>query len=64
MGAFKKYRRAWCSDGCGRRILLTIWNTTHGHVCVGCYVQAMAKADRDEDERRLRRYTDEERARI
>jgi hypothetical protein len=61
---FRTIKRAWCADNCGRRIMLTRWHLTHGQVCLGCYIKGMERAERDEEQRSLRRYTDEERARI
>jgi hypothetical protein len=64
MSAFTKYPREWCSDGCGRRILITRWHATHGHVCLGCWVQAIARAERDEERRKLAGLLPEELERI
>jgi hypothetical protein len=61
---FRHYRRAWCADQCGRRILITVWHRTHGDVCMPCYVKAVEQSERDEEMRSLKGYTDEELERI
>jgi hypothetical protein len=54
MSIFRQFKRVWCADQCGSRILLTAWHRTHGQVCFGCHVKAMEQADRDIERKALR----------
>jgi hypothetical protein len=61
---FRNCRREWCADDCGRRILISAWHRVHGHVCSDCYAKAMERAERDEERKALRGYSNEEWERI
>jgi hypothetical protein len=63
MSAFQTYKRGYCLD-CERRMIVDRYATARGLVCLRCYRKALEQMDRDEEQRSLRRYTDEERARI
>lgn len=60
MSAFRKYPRTWCGI-CSRRELVKRMN---GEACYDCARKLWEAAERDEELRSWRRYTDEERARI
>lgn len=64
MTRLRQYPRAWCADECGKRVILNRWTIERGGACDQCYRAAVERMDRDHEQRSLRRYTDEERARI